>query len=379
MKILADQNMPLVEAYFSHLGDVERFDGRHLTPEQLHNVDALLIRSVTTIDDAVLAQANKLKFIGTATIGMDHVDKACLVERNIRFTNAPGCNAVAVAEYVISTLCALAQQQHFALTDKVVGIVGVGSIGSRLHKKLTALGIKTLLCDPFVAQTESEYQFVSYDTLIAQADVISFHVPLVKEGPFATRHLLNETTLSSLKDNAIIINASRGDVIDNQALLACLEKENSLTVVLDVWENEPNIAKLLLSKVEFGSVHIAGHTLEGKARGTEMLYHALCQLSGDLPRYQLNDFLPAPAISHIKITETFCTSDIINLVHSVYDVRRDHGLMTQLLDCKGFDYLRKHYPTRREFSALTVECATTQQAQMLEQLGFNIGNRTNLI
>ena len=374
MKILADQNMPLVEEYFAHLGHVTRFDGRSLTAEQLKGVDILLIRSVTPINEALLRFADQLKFVGTATIGTDHVDQDALAKRNIAFTNAPGCNAVAVAEFVISALCALSQQYHFELSDKVVGIVGVGNIGIRLHRKLQAIGIKTLLCDPFVQEQYPELQFVELSQLFQQADVISFHVPLIKDGPHATKHLLNEQTLSSLKPNAIVINASRGDVIDNLALNAYLSEPHQHHVVLDVWENEPTINTQLLDKVDFASVHIAGHTLEGKARGTQMLYQALSAQLDTPAELQLSDFLPTPAITNMTVSASFEVKNLPQLVHSVYDIRRDDGIVRAELQKKGFDFLRKNYPIRREFSALTLECATDEQALMLSELGFTTSN-----
>ena len=374
MKILADQNMPLVEEYFAHLGHVTRFDGRSLTAEQLKGVDVLLIRSVTPINEAMLSCADQLKFVGTATIGTDHVDQDALAKRNIAFTNAPGCNAVAVAEFVISALCALSQQHHFELSEKVVGIVGVGNIGIRLHRKLKAIGIKTLLCDPFVQDHYPELEFVELSQLYQMADVISFHVPLIKAGPHATKHLLNPQALKLLKPDAIIINASRGDVIDNQALDMYLSQQHQHHVVLDVWENEPRINTQLLDKVDIASVHIAGHTLEGKARGTQMLYQALSTQLGEPALLQLSDFLPTPAMTNMTLSASFEIKNLPQLVHSVYDIRRDDGIVRAELQKKGFDFLRKNYPIRREFSALTLECATDEQALMLSELGFTTSN-----
>ncbi len=246
MKILADQNMPLVEQYFADFGDVERFDGRNLQPEQLVGVDILLTRSVTNVDKALLTQADKLKFVGTATIGVDHIDTELLAERNIAFSSAPGCNAVAVAEYVISSLYALSQENASSLQGKTIGIVGVGSIGSCLRDKLSLLGLNVLLCDPPKYEAGELAEHIELDTLLAKADIVTFHVPLVKQGPHKTLHMLDETRLKALKPGMTIINASRGDVIDNQALLALFEQGAKLDCVLDVWENEPNILLLCL-------------------------------------------------------------------------------------------------------------------------------------
>lgn len=373
MQILADQNMPLVEEYFSDFGQITRFDGRSITADMLIDVDVLLTRSVTNVNADLLAHANKLKFVGTATIGTDHIDQTYLADKNIYFTSAPACNSVAVAEYVISAIYALSQEDDFKVQDKVVGIIGIGNIGSRLNAKLKALGIKTLLCDPLNQSNDLEY--VSFETLIAQSDVISLHVPLISEGKHKTKHLFNGRILNTLKPGTILINASRGDVIDNHALLDLMKQNKSLSLVLDVWENEPNILTELLDYVRFGSVHIAGHTLEGKARGTFMLYQALCKQNNVEIKYQLNDFLPEPVIKNISINQNFGPSDLRSLVHHIYDVRCDHGLIRHQLTVKGFDCLRKNYPVRREFSAINILGTNKQQADQLSKLGFAIHNK----
>ncbi len=372
MQILADQNMPLVDELFSSFGNITRFDGRNIKPEDLIDIDVLLIRSVTKVDESLLQFANKLSFVGTATIGTDHVDLSLLNDRGINFSSAPGCNSVAVAEYVISAFYALAQEDVFDVKDKVFGILGYGNIGTRLNAKLKGLGIKTLLCDPIKALTDTHETFVDFDTLCQQADVISCHVPLVKAGKHKTVHLFDHDQLKQLSAGTILINASRGDVIDNDALLKLMKEGLDLSLVLDVWENEPNILTELLSFVRFGSVHIAGHTLEGKARGSFMLYQALCNQYAKVESCQFKDFLPQPAISELTLTDNFTDKDLVNLIHSVYDIRRDHGAIKQQIALKGFDYLRKNYVVRREFSSLKIVADNINQQQKLTELGFRI-------
>ena len=373
MKILADQNMPLVEQYFSDFGEVERFDGRNLKPDQLIDVEVLLTRSVTNVTSELLAKANKLSFVGTATIGIDHIDTDLLQDKNIAFTSAPGCNAVAVAEYVISSLFALSQENARPLTGQTIGIVGVGSIGSCLAKKLKALNVKLLLCDPLKHAQGLLNEHVELDELLAQSDIVTLHVPLVKKGPHKTLHMMDKVRLNALKPGTTIINASRGDVIDNSALLDLMEAGADLDLVLDVWENEPNILTDLLAHVRYASVHIAGHTLEGKARGTQMLYQKLCELKGVEASKSLTDFLPVPAITQVAIAESFTEQDIARLVHTIYDVRRDDGILLRHLESDGFDSLRKNYPVRREFSTLSVKGDGSQLAA-LGQLGFKLTN-----
>ncbi|CAH9066757.1 Erythronate-4-phosphate dehydrogenase [Pseudoalteromonas sp. CIP111854] len=371
MKILADQNMPLVEEFFSDLGEVKRFDGRNLQASSLQDVDALLIRSVTKVNAPLLSQANKLQFVGTATIGIDHVDTHLLAQQDIAFTNAPGCNAVAVAEYVISALYAYAQETDTCLQGKTLGIVGVGSIGKCLQHKLADTGIKLLMCDPLRFKQGDLDEHIDIDAVLEQADIVTFHVPLIKEGADKTFHLMDANRISKLKENMLLINASRGDVIDNQALLKLLQSGQRLELILDVWENEPNILTALLPYTRFASVHIAGHSLEGKARGTQMLYDGLCERLGVCANKQLEAFLPVPALTKCRTEKTLTEQDLGRLVHLVYDIRRDDGLMRANLTSHGFDSLRKNYPPRREFSTLNIDNMSVH-GDVLATLGFNV-------
>ncbi|MEL0640825.1 4-phosphoerythronate dehydrogenase [Pseudoalteromonas aliena] len=371
MKIFADQNMPLVEQYFADFGEITRFDGRNLRPDQLIDVDVLLTRSVTKVNSSLLAQANKLRFVGTATIGVDHIDTQLLSDRAIAFSSAPGCNAIAVAEYVISSLFALSQENAQPLCGRTIGIVGVGNIGSCLADKLKALNVDILLCDPPKYEQGLLNEHVDLDELLERCDAVTFHVPLVKSGEYKTLHMMNKNRLKVLKPGLTLINASRGDVIDNQALLEVMEGGADLDLVLDVWEKEPNISIKLLEHVRYASVHIAGHTLEGKARGTQMLYQKLCELEDVEVSKSLDDFLPTPAITNTTVTQNLNEQDIARLVHLIYDVRRDDGILLRHLESDGFDSLRKNYPTRREFSTLLLQ-GNSPQLAALSQLGFSI-------
>ncbi len=372
MKILADQNMPLVEEYFADLGGVTRFDGRNARPEQIEDVDILLTRSVTKVNTELLQYAKKLKFVGTATIGTDHIDTELLDSKEIAFSSAPGCNAIAVAEYVISTLYAYAQETSTSLIGKTVGIVGVGNIGQCLREKLQGSGINLLLCDPIKFENGELEEHIELDDLLAHSDIVSFHVPLVKTGKHKTQHLIDSARIAKLKENMLVINACRGEVIDNQALLEALQAGKQLELVLDVWENEPNILTELLPFVRYSSVHIAGHTLEGKARGTQMLYQKVCELLNIPVEKKLSDFLPKPVITEVTLQDNFTQGDLGRLVHLVYDIRRDDGILRKSLSEKGFDHLRKSYPVRREFSTVTVKNNGSQFAEQLATLGFTV-------
>lgn len=380
LNILIDENIPYAEQFFSGLGQITRFAGRELSPEQLVDADVLLVRSITKVNQSLLSQANRLKFVGTATIGEDHINKPLLAERGIAFCSAPGCNATSVAEFVISALLVLYDRYKYDFIGKTVAIVGVGNIGKRLTQRLSTLGCQILFCDPVrqAAETGLEH-FVTLETALSEADIITFHTPLTRDGEHPTFHLLNQDNLALLKENVVLINSCRGEVIDNQALLNHIEqRENegrqAIKLILDVWENEPNPMPELISKAELATAHIAGYSLEGKATGTEMLYQAVCQRFGFEVQYQLAEFLPKAKLSYVKLTNDVSTvAELQSLVHSVFDVRRDDELFRTLLNEQGFDWLRKNYPIRREWSSLQVEIEKRSSNSIdLLQLGFAI-------
>ena len=371
MKILVDENMPYARELFSRLGEVKAVPGRPIPTEALTDADALMVRSVTKVNEALLGD-KAIKFVGTATAGTDHVDQAWLEQAGIGFSAAPGCNAIAVVEYVFSALLMLAERDGFALADRTVGIVGVGNVGGRLQKRLEALGIKTLLCDPPRADNGEEGDFRSLDEVVAQADVLTFHTPLYKDGPYKSLHLADEALIASLKPGAILINACRGPVVDNAALLKCLNAGQQLSVVLDVWEPEPDLNLALLDKVDLGTSHIAGYTLEGKARGTTQVFEAYSQFIGQPQEVALSSLLPAPEFGRISLHGPLDQPTLKRLVHLVYDVRRDDAPLRKVAGIPGeFDKLRKNYLERREWSSLTVECDDADAAALLQKLGFN--------
>lgn len=371
MKILVDENMPYARELFTRLGDVTAVPGRPIPVSELADADALMVRSVTKVN-AELLEGKGIKFVGTATAGTDHVDEAYLESAGIAFSAAPGCNAIAVVEYVFSSLLMLAERDGFALKDRTVGIIGVGNVGSRLQARLEAFGVRTLLCDPPRAQRGDEGDFQPLETLVREADVLTFHTPLFKDGPYKTLHLADERLISSLKPGAILINACRGEVVDNAALLDCLVSGQNLSVVLDVWEPEPQLNIDLLDLVDIGTPHIAGYTLEGKARGTTQVFEAFSKFIGQQQQIALDTLLPAPDFGRITLHGPLCQAVLKRLVHLVYDVRRDDAPLRKVAGIPGeFDKLRKNYQERREWSSLYIQCDDEQAALTLQQLGFS--------
>jgi len=375
MKILFDENMPYAKEFFSDLvlndTEVIPFSGRNLSAEQVIDADVLLVRSITQVDEALLNKNQNISFVGTATIGTDHIDQNYLEARGVTFHSAPGCNAVSVAEYVISALVVLAERHLLDLTKLNVGIVGGGNTGTRLSEKLSALGIHYKICDPLLAENPDDCrEFVSLEEVL-ECNIISLHVPKVMDGEHPTYHLLDEARLSKLNYEQILISACRGEVIDNQALLELKESGHGLKIVLDVWEGEPKVLTSLIEYTEIATAHIAGYSLEGKARGTEMLYQALCEHVNIEPICQLKTLLPMANISRIELNQEFNEIVLNQLVKMVYDIRRDDAIFRQQLSSQGFDTLRKNYPIRREFSSVQVTLSINDLSDVPHHLGFS--------
>ncbi|GAA0816881.1 4-phosphoerythronate dehydrogenase [Colwellia asteriadis] len=371
MKIYFDENMPFAHEFFSGFGELVPFSGREITAEQVADADVLLVRSITQVNAQLLANNNKLSFVGSATIGTDHIDLPYLAGRDINFHSAPGCNAVSVAEYVLSSLVVLSERYLLDLSSLTVGIVGGGNTGTRLSEKLAALGIRYKICDPLLEQKPQDLREFSSLTEVLDCDVISLHVPKVTTGDHPTYHLLNSENLANLRDEQILISACRGDVIDNQALLALKQLGHGLKLVLDVWEGEPKVLEPLIPYTELATAHIAGYSLEGKARGSEMLYQALCQHLNLKVTHKLTDFLPSASITFVELKQDFSQILLNQLVKMVYDVRRDDAIFRQQLSVEGFDSIRKSYPVRREFSAVTVSSSPNAYSDVPHHLGFN--------
>jgi len=371
MRIYHDENMPFAKEFFGDLGTLTSFSGRQLTAEMIEDADVLLVRSITKVNQNLLGNNKSLKFVGTATIGVDHIDKAYLKDRDIPFSSAPGCNAISVAEYVLSALVVMSERYLIDLFTLKVGIVGAGNTGTRLSEKLDALGINYVMCDPILSANPSDKRnFTSLNEALA-CDVISLHVPLTQAGEHATYHLLDQKRLSQLSSHQILINACRGEVIDNQALLQLKQKGMQTKLILDVWEGEPDLLHPLIEYAEIASAHIAGYSLEGKARGTEMLYQALCKQLNIPVKKTLKDLLPSALISSVDIKQNFDEVLLNQMVKMVYDVRRDDGIFRQQINTQGFDNIRKTYPARREFSAVTVSTSNQANIDVLHRLGFS--------
>ncbi|MDY7115960.1 4-phosphoerythronate dehydrogenase PdxB [Halomonas sp. SSL-5] len=379
MRILVDANVPAADACFGALGEVVRRPGREIAPADLRDADVLVVRSITRVDAALLAEARGLRFVGTCTIGTDHVDTRLLAERGIAFASAPGCNAEAVVDHVLVSLATLAERQGWRLAERRVGVVGAGNVGGRLLRRLAAMGIDCLACDPPREEREGGDGFVDLESLIDECDVLCLHTPLVREGPHATHHLLDAERIAALAPGTVLLNAGRGDCLDGQALRARLAGQGDIAAILDVWEGEPGIDAALRDLAELATPHVAGYSLDGKLRGTHMIYRALCRAFGLPCRVGLDELLPAPPLARLELGPGLSAEEALRLaMRTVYDPRRDHDAL-----CRegrrqgmaaGFDACRAAYPLRREFATLEVALpeAEAQVAGWFTGAGFRV-------
>lgn len=380
MKIVADENIVYVKEIFTPLGLIECLPGRSMTCGTLKGADVLLVRSVTSVN-AELLEGTSVRFVGTCTIGTDHIDTDYLKKRGIAFADAVGSNANSVAEYVLTAILVLARQKGWDLNGKTLGVIGVGNIGSIIEKKAPALGLKVLPNDPPLQRKTADPRFVSLDEAL-QADIISLHVPLTTSGPDPTFHLINEKNLPRLKPHTVLINTSRGPVVDNHALKNCLTARTIGPTVLDVWENEPNIDPQLLDLVAIGTAHVAGYSLDGKANGTAMLYAAVCDFFHLTGKANIAALLPEPPVPLLQLDSNGGDQQVLTkAMTGIYDIMRDDRSLREIIPQppdkigKFFDQLRKNYPVRREAHNTLVKLTPSQPAlaRKLGLLGFQSG------
>jgi erythronate-4-phosphate dehydrogenase len=383
MIIVADENIPLLESFFSDIGDIRQVPGRSMSAAEVKDADILLVRSVTRVDEKLLA-GSRVRFVGTCTIGTDHIDKQWLESAGIAFAAAPGCNANSVVEYVLALISLRAEKLCIDdWTELSVGIIGAGNVGGVLAHKLERLGFEVLVCDPPRAEVEEEDEeaFAELDEAL-KCDVVTLHTPLVREGDdHPTYHLLDARRLAALNADQLLINTSRGEVIDTAALVQRLVEADSPSVALDVWENEPRINPELAELAWIATPHIAGYSLEGKVQGSEIIYQALSRFMGLPVRKQSGQFLPEPALSKLSFTSAADEMDAASIaIRCCFDPRRDDARFRRSLslaaDERGreFDRLRREYPVRREFSSLKIQLkGTSKSAQdTFRALGFKL-------
>lgn len=382
MQIVADINIPFVQSAFSRFGEVRTFDSRQINHSTVKSADIILVRSETRVDK-VLLEGSKVQFVGSATIGTDHVDIEYLRAQGIGFANAPGSNANSVAEYVIAALLMLGKRKDFTLKGKTLGVVGVGNIGTRVVRMGKAFGMQVLQNDPPLARATGESRFLPLDDLMA-ADIVTLHVPLTMQGEDATFHLFDKERLAKMNPGGILINTSRGAVVETEALKIALARGAISTAVIDVWENEPAIDVDLLQLAAIGTPHIAGYSLDGKVNATSMIYQEVCHYFGLPTEWDATAEMPAPEIPRIQVSNH--SADIENVIRSVvkqcYDIEQDDRKLRTLLSlpkelrAQHFKRLRAEYPIRREFFNTTVALSSKNPCmiEIFKAIGFKVVN-----
>ena len=380
MIIVADSAIPFVEQAFGGFGTLMKLESKSIDNMSVRHADAVIVRSETKVDKKLLS-GSKVQFVGTATIGTDHVDVEYLRKRNIAFASAPGSNADAVVQYVLASLFLLAKRRHIRLKGKTLGVVGVGNIGSKIVRVGERLGMNILQNDPPLERISHNPRFVSLDDLMI-SDFITVHVPLIGFGPDPTFHLFDKERLSLLKKGSVLINSSRGGVVNNVALKTCLLNGTIGDAVLDVWENEPNIDTDLLSICVIGTSHIAGYSIDGKVNATKMILSIFCEHFG-LKAEGVLSFSIVPPRNQI-ITIDGLRSDTEEILASVisdcYDIEGDDRALRNLNAIKAVDRgiffrrLRAEYNFRHEFSNYEIQIRgeNRQLAEILASFGFKI-------
>lgn len=344
MKIIIDNKIPYIkEAVRTIADEIVYAPGKDFTPELVRDADALIIRTRTHCNRELL-EGSRVKFIATATIGFDHIDTDYCQQAGIEWRNAPGCNSASVAQYVQSSLLIWKSLRNKELSGLTIGIVGVGNVGSKIAKVAQDFGMRVLLNDLPREEKEGSGSFTSLNKIAEECDIITFHVPLYKEGNCKTFHLADRKFFQSLKRKPIIINTSRGEVIDTDALLEALNNQTISDAIIDVWEHEPDINRELLEKVMIGTPHIAGYSADGKANATRMSLDAICSFFQIKGKYEINAPAPASPIIYAKNHE----EALLQMYNPTNDSNR---LKTQP---ELFETLRGDYPLRREEEAYII-------------------------
>lgn len=373
MKIVVDNKIPYIKEALEPFAEVVYLPGKETTSEVVKDADAIITRTRTICNEKLLKDS-KVKFIATATIGFDHIDTDYCREAGIEWTNAPGCNAESVNQYIASALFSWSMRKRINLSGLTIGIVGVGNVGSRVAKTCEILGMKVLLNDPPRERVEGSAQFVSLKTIQKEADIITFHVPLNMTGIDTTFHLADENFLQNLDKKALIINSCRGEVIDNEAIYNAIEANDVNGFIADCWEEEPQINLDLLNICEYGTPHIAGYSKDGKANGTKMSVQAISKFFDfGIDNWQPSNVeLPEKTVIEIDGDQRREYSILAEAILSTYDIEADDD---ELRDSPlKFEQLRGDYPVRREFNSYTVKARNVAELTLekLRRLGFKI-------
>ncbi len=369
MRIAIDRNIPGVEETFAHHGDIDLVDGRTLDNRQLSHTEALIIRSITRVGPALL-EGTPVRFVGTTTIGTDHLDTAWLEQQGITWASAPGCNADAAAQYTLAMAWLACERLGRNLAEQRVGIIGRGNVGSRVQKLMHAIGAITVANDPPLAD-KGDKGLVSFEEALAQ-DLVCLHVPLSRAGPHQTFRMIDREQLLQMSDSALVVNTARGDVVNGKSLLSQLNS-GRLHAALDVWPDEPRIDPELVMAATVATPHVAGYSDDGKLNGARTVYAAFCAWLGEPPVIPVNDGSEVLELDLHTVENQISSA----LKAACFVPRHDREMrslvsLTPAVRATNFDALRCEYPPRRDFHAWQIHGANTESATTLQKLGFRI-------
>jgi len=379
MKIAVDRNIPLAGSAFGPLGELALLETTAVTPASIRDAGALVIRSETRVGPGLL-DGTAVRFVGSATIGTDHIDLPYLASRGIAFASAPGSNANSVKEYVLAALLTLSRRGGFPLAGKTIGVVGIGNVGARVVRVARALGMVVLENDPPRAREEGGGNFVPLDALM-EADIITLHVPLTRTGNDPTYHLFDGRRIGAIKPGSILLNTSRGAVVETRALEAALRDGRIAHAVLDVWEGEPAIDSGLLALVSLGTPHIAGYSLDGKVNAAAMIRAALCRFLKSDQSWDPAPEIPPPPVPVVGLAHGGPGEEILaGAVKACYDIEYDDLLLRGISGVPAeersrfFMRLRTGYRIRREFSSVRLNPPPDDAAlrRVLTGVGFQL-------
>lgn len=368
IKILADDRIPFVSELFGEWGELILKPGERIERRDLLDVNALLTRSITLVN-ADLLKGTPVKFVGSATAGFDHIDQVLLKNQSIAWAFAAGVNAIAVAEYVLHCVAFLRRSNLLSREKTTAAVVGVGRVGSVVSAHLEKIGFTVLHNDPPRAELENDFISTPLASL-TNVDLFCLHTPLIKDGKFPTYHLISEPFLAKMKPGTILLNAGRGSVVDNNALL----KQDHVIACLDVWENEPSINLELLKKVIIGTPHIAGYSKSAKLQATFSIYEAF------LKHFHLSEIRQFKKLKQLQEKTIVLNIENCNTLEDVllkiYNPANETRNMRKSLlrNPDQFENLRRHYPLRNELAAIQLvpPPANNTFKSILQRCGFNI-------
>lgn len=375
IKIVADNGILFLKGVLEDYADILYLPSSEVTSENIKDADAIIVRTRTKCDKNLL-ENTKVKFIATGTIGYDHIDVDYCKRKNIKWINAPGCNANSVLQYMASALLLLAERMNINLLDKTLGIIGVGNIGQRVERFAKILGLKVLLNDPPRERREGQSNFVDLKSLLKQSDIITLHVPLNMEGIDKTYHMVNESFFANFNYPKIFINTSRGEVVESSTLKDAFRKNLVSAFVLDVWENEPNIDLELLQYAALATPHIAGYSVEGKANGTAVCVNELNKFFNlGLEANWYPRLLPKPDKSNeisVDCKGKSLQDIFFECIMQTYNIEEDDKNLR--LSPFEFEQQRINYPIRREFDFYNVRLinADSQVRDKIKEIGFKL-------